>query len=391
MTRFAGAPQADGRQLTAGPLDRRAWREGRWLPPLVWATGAVIDLDHEPADHGLRNARAAVVAAVGVGAIYGAREWQGSLHSPFLARFLIVDALVAFVLTPLVVSLYLALPELVAGLLRRLCTDAVIDPAAAPRALHEFADDLARRLSRDWMFTAFLTVVYFAYALRYAHATMTVSLGTFIFVASLVAQAAIFYLAVVAVVWMLRTTQEIGKLLNSHDDLPIRAQPLHPDGCGGLWIVGHMLTLVLYAAAILASVGVGIFLALSGTPVVPTRRVELYLLGLFYVVLLPSAWINLLWLPHQLLDQRRDQILTPVAKVFDATMATARPSLADNAARLKAKADSLSDIKRQFTLLDEVCPVWPLRIRRLQRVTATAILPVAVSVAAAVLSHFLTN
>lgn len=37
-----------------------------------------------------------------------------------------------------------------------------------------------------------------------------------------------------------------------------------------VWIVGHMLILVLDAAAILASGGVGIFLALYGTAVTPT-------------------------------------------------------------------------------------------------------------------------
>jgi hypothetical protein len=34
----------------------------------------VIDLEREPADHGLRNARAAVVAAAGVGVLYGAKQ-----------------------------------------------------------------------------------------------------------------------------------------------------------------------------------------------------------------------------------------------------------------------------------------------------------------------------
>lgn len=367
----------------------------------------MIDLEREPADHGLRNARAAVVAAAGVGALYGAKQWQVNRGSPFLVRYLVADALVAFVLTPLVVSVYLALPELVTRLLQWLRRDGVIDPAAAGKRLDEFAESLAEQLNRVRKFAALLTVLYLAYVLHDAHLytlhhlhvtlTLTVSLATLFVVVSLVAQAAIFYLGLVAVAWLWYTSQAIGKLLRSHRDqripadFPIRVQPLHPDGCGGLWMVGHMLTLVLDAAAILASGGVGIFLALYGTAVTPDRRPELYLLGLFYAVLLPSAFFNLLWHPHQLMDQRRDEVLTPVAKVFDARIVTARPAPADKAEQLKDKADSLAELSRQARLLDEACPAWPLRTRRLQRVAATTILPVAVSVVTAALSKILTG
>jgi hypothetical protein len=395
VTSVAGAPQADARQPAAGSPAHRVWRT--WRRSLAWATTAAIDLEREPADHGLRNARAAVAAAGGVGALYGAKEWQVNPQSPFLVRYLVADALVAFVLTPLIVSVYLALPELVTRLLQWLRRDAIIDPAAAGKRLDQFAKDLRRQLGRVWKVTALLTALYLAYALREAHVTVILSLATLVVVVSLIAQAALFYLGVVAVAWMWQASQAVGKLLRSHrdqripDDFPIRVQPLHPDGCGGLWVVGHMLTLVLDAAAILAGAGVGISLALYGTAVAPTRRPELYLLGLFYVLLLPSALLNLLWHPHQLMDQRRDEILMPVAKGFDARIATTRPSPADNAAWLKAKTDSLSELARQLRLLDEACPTWPLRTRRLQRVAATAILPVVVSVMTAVLSKILTG
>lgn len=177
------------------------------------------------------------------------------------------------------------------------------------------------------------------------------------------------------------TSRAIGQLVRSHrdpkrSDLPIRVHPLHPDGCGGLAIVGTMLSLVLYAAAISGGVGLGIFLILQKTPFVPTRRPELYLLGLFYVILLPSAFRNLLWCPHQLMDQCRDEILTPLATVFNHT----RPSELDNTEQLKAKATALSEITRQLGLLDQALPVWPLRMRPLRTVLATAVLPVATAV-----------
>src|SRR4029453_17745259 len=103
-------------------------------------------LDPHLADHGLRNARAAIAAAIGFGALYGARVWQSSLDRPDRVRLLVVDALVAFVLTPLVVSVYLALPDLATRLLLQLRQDAVIDPAAAGEPLDQVAHDLQQRL-----------------------------------------------------------------------------------------------------------------------------------------------------------------------------------------------------------------------------------------------------
>lgn len=91
------------------------------------------------------------------------------------------------------------------------------------------------------------------------------------------------------------------------------------------------------------------------------------------------------------MDQHRDEVLTPVAKVFDARIVTARPAPADEAEQLKAKAGSLAELSRQARLLNEACPAWPLRTRRLQRVAATTILPVVVSVVTAALSKILTG
>ena len=88
---------------------------------------------------------------------------------------------------------------------------------------------------------------------------------------------------------------------------------LHPDGCGGLRIVGNLLSLVLCVAAVLGGAGLCIALALHGTAWAPAHRPEPYVLGGFYLVLLPLAFLHLLWRPHQLMDQRRDQLLKPVA------------------------------------------------------------------------------
>ena len=135
-------------------------------------------------------------------------------------------------------------------------------------------------------------------------------------------------------------------------------------------------------------------LALAGrhqAPLLAYRQPELALLALFYLALLPSAFLNLLWLPHQLLERRRSELLKPVARAFDDAVAGARPSRGDGAARLRAKADCLSEVARQLKVLDEAWPVWPLRTRRLGPVVVTAVLPVVVPLLSTALSKLLNG
>lgn len=113
---------------------------------------------------------------------------------------------------------------------------------------------------------------------------------------------------------------------------------------------------MLYVAAVLGGAGLCIALALQGTAWAPAHRPEPYVLGGFYLVLLPSAFLHLLWRPHQLMDQRRDQLLKPVARVFNAATVATRPSPTDDTSRLKDKADYLEELTRQHRLLHEACP-----------------------------------
>jgi hypothetical protein len=89
------------------------------------------------------------------------------------------------------------------------------------------------------------------------------------------------------------------------------------------------------------------------------------------------------------MGRRREEILTPVAREFNDAIAAARSS-ADDSERLKPEGDALSEITRQFRVLDDACPAWPLQLRRLRSVIATAVLPVAISVVTAVILGLLT-
>ncbi len=353
-TSTTGAPPVDlrGPTVHAPGRDHSVSRWG-WLG---WATRSV-DLYQPEADHGLRNAWVAAAAAAGVAALGGVQVWNfhGRQSQSGLVSYVVVRALVALVLTPLIVSVYLALPDLARRLLRRLREDHVIQ-VRSDEQLDAAAPELGwLNHNRLVLPAAVLAVAYLAYELATDQRDLAPPIGVVV-VGSLVAQAVLLYLAVVTTVHLGIVARAVGKLLRG---LPLHLQPLHPDRCGGLWIVGRLFSLALLAVC--------------------------------YLALLPSAFLNLLWLPHQLLERRRSELLKPVARAFDAAIATARPSRADDATRLRAKADSLSEVARQLRILDQAWPVWPLRTKRLGPVVVTAVLPLVVPLMSTALSKLLSG
>lgn len=386
-------PDGTAQSTSTGPRIAAPPGQLGWLKPLLgrqkrW-TGT-MDLDQESTRHGLRTTwKAVVVGAVVVGGVLVLQDWQAVGDESYFGWFLIMDAIAALVLAPLFITIYLSLREFVKRVLIRLDDNRVIRPAPGGTSLREFALGLEGWLDhpRVWAATAVATVLYFLYTLWDALNEMVSPLARLLIASTLVVQTALFFLGVLAITQLGVTCWRIGWLLGNSK---VRTRPLHPDGCGGLRPVGHMLSVVLSAAAILGGASLGMFLAIQGTPAQPTRRLEPYLLALLYLALLPLAFLNLLWWPHQGMDRYRKQVLKPVARKFNDTIIPARPSAADDSEQLKAKTDSLSEISRQFQVLDDALPVWPLRLRRLQAVLAAAVLPVVIPVVTAVILRMLT-
>jgi hypothetical protein len=351
-----------------------------------------IELDKEPPRHDLLNAWIAVAAAVVVGAVLGLQDWQSVRDKPEFARYLFVDAVAAFVLTPLFVSAQLGLREIATSLLRRLDHDEVIGASETSENPNDFAKKLDKRLDHPLVVvgTALLTAGYLAYVLLDARNEMTSPPATLLIAITLVVQVALFYLAVLTIIQISIACRHIGRFLRR---CTLNVQPLHPDRCGGLRPVGHMLGLVLTAATILGGAGLCIFLAVRDTPSGPIRRPESYVLAIFYFALLPRAFYNLLWVPHLRMKERQEDVLKPVMREFrDAVRPTSPPAPGtDNARRLTAKADSLSAITSQSKEIANAYPVWPLRTRPLQGVIATAVLPVVIPVVTAIISGLLTR
>lgn len=70
-----------------------------------------------------------------------------------------------------------------------------------------------------------------------------------------------------------------------------------------------------------------------------------------------------------------------MAREFQAAaISSVTSSGTDDATRLAAKADLLSQMVKPVQMLDEAWPAWPLRMNRLRAVIVTAILPVGIPI-----------
>jgi hypothetical protein len=406
MTAATEAPAAESQKADHSTPHHSSRQERGWLGRLVTVH---IDLTDEPTSHGRRNISVILFSGLIFGLLNVAKlrfvDWHTTATTDSVRmRVVIVQAISALVLTPLVVGVFLALPYLVTRLLRRLREDEIVAPRHADRSLDTIAKDVQRRLNRIRTLVLIPMVLYLAYLpvdafvkhsswqelrLLDLQQLSLRPLPTVLLVVTLVAQAIVFYVGVTALAELWSSSQAFGRLLRN-PDFRIEVQPRHPDGSGGLRPIGRLLNLVLHVAAILGAAGIGIVLALDETPWVPILRPEPYVLIGFYIVLLPSAF-TLLWRPHQLMERRRDEILKPVAKFFNATTFAVKPKLCDDLEQLKANGDRLEELSRRLKLLDDNFPVWPLRIRRLRLVVATAVLPVIIPVLVAIISRLMAR
>ena len=222
MTAALKARSAEGQEPNQDTPGQHG-RAGRdWLGRQVTAAKVVIDLTDEPTSHGWRNALVVGLSTLFYGTLSAAEirfvDWDTTATTDAVrTRVAIVHAIVALVLTPLVVGVFLTLPNLATRLLRRLRLDEMVAPADAGARLDEFAADLQHRFNRIRAWVVVPTVLYLAYLLIdnfMVHSSwramrlldlenLTLSPPQAVLLGvSLVAQAAVFYVAVTAFVFV---------------------------------------------------------------------------------------------------------------------------------------------------------------------------------------------
>jgi hypothetical protein len=292
------------------------------------------------------------------------------------------------------------LPDLVNQLLRKLSTNDVIggkrlDLCPAPPYGHfnQLVDKLRRVLNYGWWGVVCLLIsVAYVVLYRLPHAPIwskdpsgrerfwgTLAYGT---------EALTFYWGALSIIRITVISLFVSKLARFFE---FDVKPLHPDGCGGFQEIGHLFTRLVQLAALIGLTVVGMFIALRGTGNNPAYRVEWWVLGLVYVLLLPMVVIAFLLVPHQAMIRARSRIVEPVAKRFATSVLKARPVEEDTAHQITNKTERLSQIVVQVKILNEAYPIWPIQIRLLQQAAATALLPILVSGVSAIVIRLVSG
>jgi hypothetical protein len=176
----------------------------------------------------------------------------------------------------------------------------------------------------------------------------------------------------------------IGRFFQSFN---IQINPLSPDGAGGIGFVGQMLIISALIATAFGVAATGLVYVNLAAGHNPLGRVEIIILSAVYLVFTPLLFYNLLWSPHRALIRAREDALKPLADEYRQVSLQDIRSGKKNVDAIKSKTDHLVEIKRQYQLIEETFPVWPLDTRSLRGLLATSILP-AVST---LFSGFISN
>jgi hypothetical protein len=153
----------------------------------------------------------------------------------------------------------------------------------------------------------------------------------------------------------------------------LQVQPLHPDGSGGLGVLGRLLwlstSIMLWEALLLvASVLSSNLHWLSFS--------EMILLGAIYVALTPALLIGWLIFPHQMMVRARDEALQPLAAEYQRTLMESLSSGGAEVRSVVTETRRLVALKQRYDLARDSFPTWPLETSALSRLVVTIILPI---------------
>lgn len=191
-----------------------------------------------------------------------------------------------------------------------------------------------------------------------------------------------FYMIILTICRTLVGLIMIGRLFRFYK---VTVDPINPDDAGGIGYVGNMLIIGVLVATAFGAVAIGLaYFTIAGGSMVNRLnmflRPEVILLSSIYLILTPLLFYSLLWSPHKALLRARDEILHPLADEFQLESSKQIPKGKSKARSLKSKTDRLYEIKRQYELIRESFPVWPLDTKSLRNLVTTSILPLITTV-----------
>jgi hypothetical protein len=280
-----------------------------------------------------------------------------------------------FILFPLLFALYLRTPSTTAGFFNTLRANGVIGEhrkdQAATETYETFVHLLVSWMDRNWWTIATLAIVtlYALYRLLLLEPHSISQVPYWFRAGAIVVYLPLMYATSLSVIRLLLALVFTNLLFSR---FTILVKPLHPDGSGGLGILGGLLWL---------SIGIMLWDTLLLSASWLSRNLhwlsplEMSLLGAIYIALTPALLVGWLILPHQVMMRTRDEVLQPIADEFQQALVQCMPSAKHDTRTITAGTRRLAALKERYDLVCNTFPVWPLGISTVNRLVITVILP----------------
>ena len=281
-------------------------------------------------------------------------------------QYIVSAAVQAVIVFPLVMLMYLQMPQAMSNLFNVIHGNGVIedplndDPNAWPRSYEKFVERYTQYASSLWWTRTALVfvVVYLLY--RVAVILLNSDLQTSNLLAFQIINALnnvlIVYCTTMAVSWLICGLIFSNKLFNRFH---FHLTPLHPDGCAGL---GQMENALWMSAILIATIGIAALVMngafLTGT-FTPFSLGEAVVIGLIYLALIPTLLLGWTLIPHRVMVAGANEVLQPLADTFKTNISTGTPIDGEASAMLKEDTDKLAELKRRYDLLQDTFPLWP--------------------------------
>lgn len=285
-------------------------------------------------------------------------------------------------LTALGLLVYFQLPRLVAALFNNLRANSVLsDSRREDMSYEQFLNDIVRKMNlKLWPILGVMTVVGFWVHRFFSYNAAKRPL--WLEIAALAAYALAYYVFIPTLAKLWIVILSTNRLFRT---FYVRVNPLHPDGAGGFGPVGRMLStyaLIFAVFGLLIAAGMLSSYYREGQLF---RRTETWMLLVGYTSLPALLW-SWLWVPHKAMQEARDRKLLVLAEAFLRGTLQHDAGRASDALSLKESTEWLSELKKQYELLMDSYPTWPIRFWQVNRLAAlmsapliTTILPHIVS------------
>lgn len=173
----------------------------------------------------------------------------------------------------------------------------------------------------------------------------------------------------------------------------VYVRPLHPDRAGGLSPLGNFSLALNYIVTLIG-------LMLVTTPI--TRHYLAHgmfrfrwtsdiLVGLgIYVMAAPIVFFAPLSVTHSAMKNAKGQLLLQIAQRFEAEYINVQNALDDDISGLESSLKILKELQSLHEVTSEF-PVWPFNLENIVRFATSLVSPIALAIAADLLSKFITR